>query len=93
MEWINAFDSIPNRIFVDKKDRTHEYEWVEDIPLNGRKDSIQVNFFRYKITSINKDGKEIIHYRSSWVTDLPLNEENIEMMVKGARHRWKIENE
>ena len=58
MEWIDAFDSIPHKSFVDTKGRRHEYEWVEDIPLNGREDSIRVNFFRYRIISIDKDGKE-----------------------------------
>lgn len=93
MEWVSTFDSIPNKRVVDAKGRIHEYEWIEGVPLNGRKDAIQVNFFRYKIISIDKNGKEKINYRGSWVTDLPLNEDNIELMVKGARSRWKIENE
>ena len=93
MEWVDAFDSIPGKKDVDAKGRIHQYEWVTDVPLNGREDAIQVNFFRYRIISINKNGKEKINYRGSWVTDLPLNEENIEIMVKGARSRWKIENE
>jgi len=93
MEWVKAFDLIPNKRIIDAKGKIHEYEWIEDVPLNGRKDAIQVNFFRYKIISIDKNGQEKINYRGSWVTDLPLNEENIELMVKGARSRWKIENE
>ena len=93
MEWVNTFDSIPSKSFMDEKGRRHEYEWVENIPLNGRKDSIQVNFFRFKIISIDKDGEEKINFQNSWVTDLPVNKENIEVMVEGARKRWKIENE
>ena len=93
MEWIDAFDSIPNKRIVDAKGRIHEYEWVEDVPLNGREDAIQVNFFRYRILSLDKNGREKINYKGSWVTDLPLNEATIEIMVKGARSRWKIENE
>ncbi len=93
MEWVGTFDSIPNKRVVDAKGKIHEYEWIEGVPLNGRKDAIQVNFFRYKIISIDKNGKEKINYRGSWVTDLPLNGDNIELMVKGARSRWKIENE
>lgn len=93
MEWVDTYDSIPNKRVVDAKGRIHAYEWIEGVPLNGRKDAIQVNFFRYKILSIDKNGKEKINYRGSWVTDLPLNAENIELMVRGARARWKIENE
>ncbi len=93
MEWISAFDSILHKSSVDAKGRRHQYDWIEDIPLNGREDSIRVNFFRYRIISIDKDGKERINFQNSWVTDLPVNTENIEIMVKGARSRWKIENE
>ncbi len=93
MEWVDAYDSIPNKRVVDSKGRIHQYEWIEGVPLNGREDAIDVNFFLYKIISIDKNGKEKINFKGSWVTDLPLNEENIELMVKGARSRWKIENE
>ncbi len=93
MEWVDAFDSIPGKRVVDGKGKIHEYEWVTDVPLNGRKDAIRVNFFRYRIIAIDRNGKEKINYRGSWVTDLPMNGETIELLVKGARSRWKIENE
>jgi hypothetical protein len=93
MEWVDAFDSIPNKRVVDAKGRIHEYEWVSNVPLNGREDAIQVNFFRYQILSIDNNGKKKINYKGTWVTDLPLSEAVIELMVKGARSRWKIENE
>jgi hypothetical protein len=93
MEWISVYDEIPGKRVVDAKGRIHEYEWVSDIPLSGRADAIHVNFFRYRILSIDKNGKEKTNFRGSWVTDLPVNKETIEIMVKGARSRWKIENE
>jgi hypothetical protein len=34
-----------------------------------------------------------VTYKSAWVTDLQVNEQTIETMVKDARARWKIENE
>ncbi|MCP4751400.1 MAG: hypothetical protein GY866_10935, partial [Proteobacteria bacterium] len=92
-EWIDTFDSIPGKRIVDAKGRIHEYEWIDDVPLNGGEDAVRVNFFRYRTISIDRRGREKINYRGSWVTDLPLNKENIELMVKGARARWKIENE
>jgi len=30
---------------------------------------------------------------NSWVTDIPVSEENIRELVRGGRCRWKIENE
>jgi len=93
MDWVDAFDVIPTKRVVDNKGRTHEYQWESDVPLNGGENSERVNFFRHKITSTKANGDTKIHYKNSWVTNLDLNEENIELMVKGARSRWKIENE
>ena len=95
MEWIDAYDKedINERCIIDKKGRTHKYEWVNNMPLYGSSDSIEVNFFRYQIISKDKNGNEKIAYKSSWVTDLEINEENCVTLVRGARCRWKIENE
>ncbi|MBU1012104.1 MAG: hypothetical protein KKG99_03810 [Bacteroidetes bacterium] len=95
MEWINAYEpgEINNLRRIDKKGRIHEYEWVNDVPLNGGENSINTNFLRYKIIAKGKDGKEVINYKNSWVTDLEITSKNIETLVQGGRCRWKIENE
>lgn len=93
MKWVNASDSVSQKSVIDEKGRRFEYEWTEKVPLSGRSDSIEVNFFRCSIFAIDEDGIEKKTFQSSWVTDLPLNMANIEMMVEGARKRWKIENE
>jgi len=95
MEWIDAYDreDINELSIIDKKGKTHKYEWVNNVPLYGSADSIKVNFFRYQIISKDKNGNEKIAYKSSWVTDLEITKENVETLVRGARCRWKIENE
>ena len=95
MELIDTYDKedINELCTIDKKGRTHKYEWVNNVPLYGSADSIEVNFFRYQIISKDKNGDEKIAYKSSWVTDLEINEENCRILVRGARCRWKIENE
>ena len=95
MDWIDAYDNedINELRTTDKKGRIHVYQWFNNVPLYGSADSIEVNFFRYKIISKDKNGNEKINYKSSWVTDLQITEENVTIMVKGARCRWKIENE
>ncbi len=64
------------------------YEWVNDVPLNGTKNADNVNFFECTILSDDK-----VTFHCSWVTDIHIDEKNIEMLVKGGRARWKIENE
>jgi hypothetical protein len=95
MEWIDAYDKedINELSIIDKKGRTHKYEWVNNVPLYGSAYSIKVNFFRYQIISKDKNGNKKIAYKSSWVTDLEINKENCVTLVRGARCRWKIENE
>ena len=93
----NAIKQNPEKLnvsrFVDEKNRTHIYEWMNDIPLNGNKDTLMTNFFRYTILITDKNGNEKITFRASWISDLDLSGKLIKHFVRGARCRWKIENE
>ncbi len=93
MDWINAYDELPAVSFQDIKGRRHCYEWMDNVPLSGRKDAININFFRCTIYGEDKNGEEKIVYKNSWVTDLPVSESAIVTLVKAGRSRWKNENE
>lgn len=91
-EWVSELKAMEETQRLEIRDfegRRHVYEWVNDIPLNGRKDAINVNFFEY--TLISEDNKKV--FLGSWVTDITITEHNISELVKGGRCRWKIENE
>jgi len=72
----------------DHKDRLHVYEWINEVPLNGHDDAPLVNYFTYSLVVNNKRT-----YYNSWVTDIPIEETNIEELARIGRMRWKIENE
>jgi hypothetical protein len=75
--------------FTDHNDITHIYAWCNDLPLNGSAKAPRINFFEYwKV----KDNDKII-WANSWVTDIPVNINNVKELVKAGRARWKIENE
>jgi hypothetical protein len=74
--------------YKDQKGRIHLYEWLNDIPLNGYKDTYRVNYFEYHLIV---NGKTTYH--NSWVTDIYIDRNNITNLVRGGRARWKIENE
>lgn len=95
MDWVNAYDpgEIDRQEIVDSKGKTHVYEWVNNVPLNGGNNAINVNFFRYQQIVKDKAGKEKVVYKNSWVTDLEVDLKNVRKLVKGGRCRWKIENE
>lgn len=92
MEWVREqreLGEVSRCEVKDQKGRRHIYEWINQVPLNGNKNSPWVNYFEYWIVA----DKEKITYHSSWVTDLPLEKANVARMVRGGRCRWKIENE
>jgi len=79
---------------LERLERSHKgerrlYEWTNQIYLNAEAKSPQVNFVQ--LTIFNPEGQR--SFRCSWVTDLPISAQNVEKLVRGARARWKIENE
>jgi hypothetical protein len=93
MEWIDAYDDLDRIEFEDEAGRRHVYEWINDVPLNGKEDTIHVNFLRCFVMKTNKAGEEKIVYRNSWVTDIGVTADNIKTLVRAGRCRWKSENE
>ena len=70
-------------------DITHCFRIVYHAPLNKSNQDKRVTFVEY--WEINaKTGKKQ-HF--SWITDLDITEENVYQFMRGARARWKIENE
>lgn len=88
----NHLDSVTHKIqtleLPDDKGRQHIYRWINDVPLNGTARAQNVNFFDYTIKAAGKT-----NFHSSWVTDIPVNQDNVKTLVVGGRSRWKIENE
>jgi hypothetical protein len=78
-----------NRLeFNDTKGRRHIYQWVNGIPLNETRQADNVNYLEYSIMNGDRAA-----FHCGWVTDIPIDQTNIEILVKGGRARWKIENE
>ncbi len=54
MEWLAAYPALNTHEFVDAKGRHHHYEWMNDVPLHGGENSIQVNYLHCRITGKNR---------------------------------------
>jgi len=89
MDWIAAFDSLPQVVSTDLKGRHHNYTYVNQVPLSAQDGAPLVNYIHYELS--NEVGK--VTYRNSWVTDIEVNDANVVRLAKGGRCRWKIENE
>lgn len=93
-EWLNVYSRLNEIEIADpKKEERHVYRWMNAVPLNGGEEAINVNYISYELFTKNKNGKEIIGYQNSWVTDIEITEHNVRTLVKGGRCKWKIENE
>jgi hypothetical protein len=88
-EWMGAFKELPCVEMIDEKGRSHQYRWKNDVPLNGKKDALRVNFIEYSM--FNETGRRTFH--NSWVTDIGVAQDNIVRLAQAGRCRWKIENE
>jgi hypothetical protein len=88
VEEITAMGQAGTLQLNDSKKRRHLYRWVNQVPINGREKADDVNFFHYQLVVKGK-----VTYQNSWVTDIPVDTDNIVELVKAGRCRWKIENE
>jgi len=73
---------------LDEKGFSHQFRYVNDIPLNKSNSDVRVNFLEYMQT--DPKGKETLF---SWVTNITINQNNVFALMRGGRARWKIENE
>ena len=85
-DWINAGGC--KTLTLGKDGYTYEFRWFNDAPLNESNEDIRVNFFECR--EISPKGKI---QTFSWITDFKIVEGNVYQLMKGARARWKIENE
>ncbi len=86
-----AKDGTANEIdFLDPDDKKkmHFFRFMNQVPLNKSNSDLLVNVLEY--TQIDKDEKFTVF---SWVTDIPITEENVFQLMQAGRARWKIENE
>ena len=93
MAWLDAYASLPERRQVDDQGRTVVYQWMNDVPLHGGKDAIRVIFFRKKTITFDPTGKQTHCRTESWVTDFVVSAKTVVLFTRGAKSRWKVENE
>jgi hypothetical protein len=83
---------VAMELTVSKQDSshlTHAFRVVFNAPLNKTHQNKRVTFVEYWEEN-SKTGKTQ-HF--TWITDLTITEDNVFDFMRGARARWKIENE
>jgi hypothetical protein len=65
----------------------HHFRWICGVALNKSHPDLKVNLLEYW----ESNGEKTQYF--SWVTDLELNEQTVQTIMRGGRTRWKVENE
>ena len=68
----------------------YRYKYVKNVPIREGKTSLMINW--YEVEVIDGIKNKVIYY-NSFITNHKLKEDNIVVMIKGGRTRWKVENE
>lgn len=78
-----------------KKDVSHKYRFINEVPIdNDSSLEFKINFLEYweDTNWINTKREECEQHRHfSWATDIILNKNIIETVMKGGRARWCID--
>ena len=82
-------DELTRTVRRGKQSTTYRYQWLCDVPLRGDAKAIIVNWLMIEV--LNTDGD--VTYRNSFITDLPINRDNVAELAACGRARWKVENE
>src|SRR6266850_4441022 len=88
---VQAAEHAGRVTYYERHDRAaglvHRFRFVNDLPLNGSRTDVRVNFIEY--WEMSQD--QVQHF--SWVTDLRVSKRTVYKLMRGGRARWKIENE
>jgi len=85
-DWIKNAKAKEHTIIRDKI--IHKFRLVSDVPLSDEHFDYRVNVLEYWEEKGN--GKKQ-HF--SWVTKMPIDEQNMFAIMRAGRARWRIENE
>lgn len=74
---------------ITREGKIQKFRYINQVPLNDSNNNVIVNFL--ELTEI--DPKKRTKTTFSWVTNIKIDKNNIQLIAKGGRARWKIENE
>lgn len=87
-EWVSHTATTKTHEFADEQDVIHRFRYLNNAPLNDANFETEINFLEY--WEIQPSGKTK-HF--SWVTDIRISTENLMVLMRSGRARWKVENE
>ena len=84
-DWVDNTPGTRAAEFAGEDGVRHRFRWLNGAPLNDANFDLEVNFLEYR--EITPEGK-VRHF--SWVTDLPVGEDNLMELMRAGRARWRL---
>jgi hypothetical protein len=88
VDQLDADEKVTRLEFTDENGYKHWFRFINGVSINKSHKDVLVNYLEYVETS--PKGKK---YTNVWVTDIEITGENATKIMRGARAKWKIENE
>jgi len=95
-EWIEGMErggklaEVTQRVWNGRHGEIWRYRYALDVPLRAGDDGLRVNWCDLTITH-ELSGERLYH--NSFVTNLPVDDEQVKPITHAGRTRWKHENE
>lgn len=90
MEAAGTLDEREQRKWNGRHGEIWRYRWAHDVPLRAGDDGLRVNWC--ELTIIHEEEGTVL-YKNSFVTNLEVDEHNVQLITQAGRTRWKHENE
>lgn len=90
MEAAGTLDERERRKWNGRHGEIWRYRWAHDVPLRAGDDGLRVNWC--ELTIIHEE-EDTVLYKNSFVTNLEVDEHNVQIITQAGRTRWKHENE
>jgi len=87
-DWVDKSEQTNETTRIDADGVRRRFRYLNAAPLNDANFELEVNFL--ELWEHAPDGT-VTHF--AWVTDIPIHDDNLMTLMRGARARWKIENE
>jgi len=87
-DWVDNTSTTISHELSGEKGVIHRFRYLNNAPLNDANFELEINFLEY--WEIKPHGRTT-HF--SWVTDIEITQDNLMPLMRGARARWKVENE
>ncbi len=72
------------------KQELWQYRFINQVPVNGKKDSLEVNWVELEVYDVKSKKRT---YHNAFITNIELSTNNVHDIALIGRTRWKIENE